>query len=110
MKEICAKRFKSNISIEPTKSYELAANQISEALSINLSLNTSGKFEEFVGYEACAFGISVNLICDPNSPDSPYDLDFYGYSESMGGETIDITDYILSLLKKRTDLICKKMK
>jgi len=108
MNKITAKRFAANIGIKPTQEIEIVAKSISDALTLELNQNKTGKFEEFIGYEGEALGMSINLIANPQDPDEYYDLDIYGTSKE-DGETIDITNYILSVLNKKTDLVCKKM-
>jgi len=108
MNKIIAKRFAANIAIKPTQKVEKVANSISDALTLELKQNKTGKFEEFIGYEGNAFGISLNLIANPQDPTANYDLDIYGTSK-VTGDTVDMTNYILSLLNEKTDLECSKM-
>lgn len=108
MVELSAKRLKSDIAVKATVPVESVAETISNALGIALEQNTTGKYEEFEGYEGEALGIKVTLVADPKNPDSDYDLGFYG-SYGNNGETIDITSFILAILYKRTNLVCNKM-
>jgi hypothetical protein len=108
MSEITAKRIKSDISIRATVPIDSVAETISNALCVSLDINSTGKFEEFVGYEGSTLGIKITLVSDPKSPESDYDLSFYG-SHGEEGETIEITSFILATLNKSTDLICRKM-
>lgn len=108
MNSVKAKYLTTDISIKPTKTIDQVASDVSKALSINLKINQSGKFEEFIGYECNSLGMNIRLLSDPSSPQSDYDLGIYGQSKN-GGEAVDITDFILALLNKNTDLQCEKM-
>jgi|GEM_PF-6888429 len=108
MKNVKVRSYAATISIEPSIPLEQVAQEVEAALSVKLEREVSGKFEEFVGYIGWALGGRITLIADPRQPTSHYDLDIYGTSD-VEGIAVDLTDFLLELLKTRPCLSCKRM-
>jgi len=108
MSEFHAKRLKADVRINTELPVDTVVKSISEALSVDLKLNSTGKFEEFIGYEGAALGLSVTLLFDPGDPEGGFDFEIYG-SHGDQGEAIDIASFIISILHEKTGLSCDIM-